>query len=166
MLFVSATVYDRQFSALRWSDEHGSHRALSNIDFNYLVGVGGFETADTCYTLILGLTNESRAETKSDLPLDVTAFSPTRSEYAILEDATHSAPIDEDLTALDALHVFFDANKPRLIAESAKREAAREERERWLKEHPPARRDTVINYWIGEGAGTVILNNPTMGGRP
>ena len=181
VLFLSVTVYDRKVSELRWSDARGSHRAFSNIDFSYLAGMGGFETPDTSYTLMMGLGNETRAERiddgrslttdelKNDLQLDdppATNFSATRSEYVIVEDKSASAPPAEDLTALDTLHVYFDANKQRLIDEYDEREAANAARKQWLEEHPPVPKDTVINYWVGEGVGTTILKKQGMGGRP
>lgn len=163
VLFLSVTVYDRQVSELRWSDEHGSHRVFSNIDFTYLAGMGGFETPDASYTLMMGLGNDSRAERlaynrsltaedlKNDFQLDVpplpTEFSPQRSEYMVVEDKAHPSPSEEALASLDALHRYFDANKQRLIDDHAKWETANAERQQWLKDHPPVPKDIVVNYW-------------------
>ena len=162
VLFLSVTVYDRQVSELRWSDESGAHRAFSNIDFNYIAGMGGFETPDASYTLMMGLGNATREERieynrnltaedlKNGLQLDVPPsaadFSATRSEYMVVEDKEHpSAP--ETFIPLDALHVYFDANKQRLIDDYGKREAANATRQQWLKDHPPVPKDIVVNYW-------------------
>ncbi len=181
ILFLSVTVYDRQITELRWWDESGSHRVFSNIDFNYVAGIGGFETPDTSYTLMMGLGNESRADriqyngslTKDDLknnlqldaPPLATDFSATRSEYMVAEDKAHPSPTREDLAALDALHAYFDSNKQRLIDDYAKREAANAARQQYLKDHPPVPQDTVINYWFGQG-DTTTLQKPNTGGRP
>ena len=162
-LLLSATVYARQVTEVRWFSAQGEYRIFSNIDFNLLAGLGGFETADTSYTLIMGLGNETRAERiqynrsltpvelKNNLPLDVpplpTEFSPLRAEYIVVEDAAHKSPTAEDMTALDALHVHFDANRQRLAENYIQREKATAERQRWLKEHPPVPQDTVIHYW-------------------
>ena len=62
VLFLSATVYDRRVTEIRWQGETGEHRFFSNIDFNLLIGVGGLETSDTIYTLMLALGNEPSAE--------------------------------------------------------------------------------------------------------
>ena len=51
------------------------------------------------------------------------------------------------LKTLDALHVYFDANKQRLAKSAIQREAARAEEQRGLQEHPPAPQDVVIHYW-------------------
>lgn len=93
------------------------------------------------------------------------SFSKTRSEYTVADGEESKAPPEEILKALDALHTFFDANRQRLAEDYAKQETARIERERWLKEHPPVPKDTVINYWIGQGA-TGTLDKGSMGGRP
>lgn len=54
---------------------------------------------------------------------------------------------DESFVAIDALHVYYDTNKERLIADTQKLKAANEAREKWLKEHPLVPKDTVINFW-------------------
>jgi hypothetical protein len=62
VLFLSATVYDRQVTEVRSFAGQREIRIFSNIDFNLLAGVGGFETEDTVYTLLMGLGNETREE--------------------------------------------------------------------------------------------------------
>jgi hypothetical protein len=74
-------------------------------------------------------------------------FSSLRAEYIVIEDEKHVAPADEQLIGLDALHVYYDANKQRLAEEYAQREAAEAERQQWLKDHPPEPKDIVVNYW-------------------
>jgi hypothetical protein len=179
VLFLSATVYDRQVTEVRWWAGQREIKIFTNIDFNLVAGIGGFETDDTVYTLIMGLGNETREEIeafneqaaksgwparsfKQVPPLD--SFRKTRSEYILADDQGKELP-EEVTKALDALHTFYDANRQRLAEHYAKREAARIERERWLKEHPPVPKDTVINYWIGQGA-TGTLDKRSMGGRP
>ncbi len=158
--FLSVTVYDRQVSELRWTDEAGSHCAFSNIDFNYIAGMDGFETPDAIYTLMMGIGNATRAErieynrsrSQGDLrkepqrpvPPLIAEFSVVQSEYIVVED--EASPPDA-FAPLDALHIYFDANKSRLMDEYSTREAANAERQRWLKAHPPIPKDIVINYW-------------------
>ncbi len=148
VLFVSATVYDRQVTEVRWFASGREMRIHSNIDFNLLAGAGSFETADTVYSLIVGLDNQTREEAEAlnqqaaaeGLPEHafkqippVEAFSKTRSEYTIAASEAGAAPPEEILEALDALHAFYDANRQRLADDYDKREAARTEQERWLK---------------------------------
>jgi hypothetical protein len=180
VLFLSATVYDRQVTEVRCFAGQREIKIFTNIDFNLLTGQGGFETDDTVYALILGLGNETRGEvdafneraakegwpqsTLKQIPMPE-SFSKTRSEYVVADGDESKAPPEEMLKAFDALHTFYDANQQRLAEDYAKRETARIERERWLKEHPPVPKDTVINYSIGRGAATV-LDKRSMGGRP
>ncbi len=162
VLFLSATVYDRKVTEIRWFPNQRESQVFSNIDFNFLAGLGWFETEDTEYMLLMGIGNETSEQVAAfnqyarengwpkqswkQIPA-LETFSRTRSEYVITEDERHSAPPDEDLAALDALHVYYDANKQRLMEEYVKRETTNAERARWLKEHPPVPKNTVINYW-------------------
>ena len=159
VLMLSATVYDRQVTELRWRSGDRDYRAWSNVDFNYLAGQGEIETADCIYFLIMGLGNEAResvaeserlaaagglaAPAETRIVPDLAEFPAGRSTYLL----SGEAPADDSLAALDALHRYFDTHRLRLIADCAGREAKRLAREQWLKEHPPAPRDTVINFW-------------------
>jgi hypothetical protein len=158
MLFLSATVYDRRVTEVRWSSQGRDYRAFSNIDFHYLAGAGEIETADTVYMLVMGLgdgTSEEVAAFNQNAaargwPLKTLpapeSFSQTRSEYRLIGE-TISTAAPEALAAMDALHAFFDTNRATLLANYAKREADRIAREQWLKDHPPVPKDTVINFW-------------------
>ena len=155
VLFLSATVYDRKVTEIRWLGAQGECRIFSNIDFNLLSGMGGFETDETAYSLMLALDDQTAAEAAAKRAAKVFGkqipqpeeFSATQAEYIVAEDAARKPPTAEDLTALNALHVYFDANKQRLAESYLLREKANVERQRELKEHPPAPRDTVIHYW-------------------
>ncbi len=180
-LLLQATVDDRQLSELNWSDEHGSYRAFSNIDFNYLPALGGIETPEFSHLLMIVVRNDTRTgraqddrapgneSSKNDvrpaIPPAAANFNPARSEYVVVEDETHPSPPIQDLAALDALHVYFDANKQGLAEDYAKREAARIGQEKRTKEPSPRPKDTIINYWIGEGA-TRTLGKPNRRNQP
>lgn len=148
VIFISATVYDRQITQLRWSDESGAHRAFSNIDFNYFSGAGMFATPDTSYFLMMGLGNETRdaaAASKIQLPA-LEQFRPTQAQYLVVQDDAKS-PTDQSLKWLDDLHAYFDANKQQMIDGYNKSVADQIARQQWLKEHPPVPQNTVINFW-------------------
>lgn len=162
VLFLSATVYDDQVTALRWSDQNGSYLAYSNIDFSHLASMGEFQTDAAVYMLIMGIGSVERAQTPAsdrtgnpqkagegrkpaETPL-LSEFSPTRSEYFVVDDPAHPVA-DEACAAIEALHVYFDANKQRIVEDSGKRETARRAKEIWDKEHPPNPKDTVIHFW-------------------
>ena len=167
VLFLSATVRDRKFSEIRWAD--GVHRwsAFSNMDFNLLAALGSIETADTEYSLLLAISDEpagtdglakqgeadgEKAAVEGRQIPSLEKLSPTRAQYLVFEDKSGAPPSAKDLAALDALHLYYDANRQRLGDEHAKRQTANAERERWLKEHPPVPKDTVISYWKMDAA--------------
>jgi len=180
VLFLSATVYDHKFSEIRWMDGGQQWSAFSNADFNLMEAMGTFETADTEYFLLLALTNRTTGANRlfdpgagdgetagrgKQIPR-LEKLSTTRAQYLIVEDEAGATPQAKDLAALDALHLYYDANRQRLAEDYARRDTMRIERERWLKEHPPVPEDTVINYWVGQGA-TAPVDKRSMGGaRP
>ena len=162
ILFFSATIYDRKVTEVRWSGENGQCRVFSNIDFNLITAASAIETEDSIYTLMLANENEpfdngsgiaqytsaeEWAQRFGNVVPAPNAFSTTHSEYAIAEGGNLVEPSEPDLAALDAIHVYVDANKQRLADEFAKREAAKARHAQWLKDHPPVPKDTVINYW-------------------
>lgn len=155
VLFLFATVYDRKVTEVRWFGAQGECRIFSNIDFNLLAGTGGFETDETVYSLMLVLDNRTVAEAAAKRAAKAGGkqipqpeeFSATRAEYIVAEDAARKPPAAEDLTVLNALHVYFDANRQRLAESYLLREKANAERQRELKARPPAPQDTVIHYW-------------------
>jgi hypothetical protein len=156
---LSATVYDRQVTELRWQAGQRGYRAWSNLDFNYLAGWGEIETKDCVYYLIMGLGKESRESAAESERLTTADGLPTPVETKIVPDLAKfpagrstyllsgEAPADDSLAALDALHRYFDTHRLRLIADYNKRAVGRTAREQWLKEHPPVPQDTVINFW-------------------
>lgn len=147
---------------------------FSNIDFNFLEGFGSFETDDAVYSLMLATSNETadaaaeRNRQLSEQGAEMAwqripqpeEFSQSRSECIVVQDATHGVPTAEELAALNALHVFFDANKQRLAEGYVEREATRAEEARRVQEHPPAPPDIVIHYWKNDPAANTA---PTEG---
>lgn len=160
VLMISATVYDCRVTELRWYFGQREYRAWSNIDFNYLAGQGEIETEDSIYWLIMGLGNDTaesvaaaneRAAAEGwnwhkELP-PADRFPPNRAEYILAGGSNDPKPPSEALAPLDALHSYYEANRERLADEYVKREAAQLAREKWLKEHPPIPKDTVIHFW-------------------
>ena len=147
VLFFSATVFDHKLTELSWTEESGTYRAFSNIDFQVFSGMGEIETADAIYTLMLALdtgTPEALAERTRAFPQ--TALLPKdRSAWLLVEGpGRESTPV---VAALDAIHPFYDAHRDELIRARGQRAAASAERERQLRENPPVKKDTVISYW-------------------
>ena len=158
VLFLSTTVYDRKITEVRGFADGRAFRVFSNIDFNLFAGAGELETPDTTYLLMLAIENEPSAEPGRPKPGNhipaPKEFSGMRSEYAVLEEDADAVPTEAMLKTLDALHVYFDANKERLAESYTHRETARAEEQRQLQEHPPAPQDVVIHYWKNDPAPT------------
>ncbi len=161
VVFLSATVYDRQVTEVQWFENGRGYRAFSNADFNLLAGRGEIETEDTIYWLLMAVGNMTAEEVAAQneriaadgLPLAPRQipvpenFSATRAEYVLAEGSVVPFPSAETLAALDALHVFYDANKAALVEEQTRRaaeNAVRAEAER-IKASQPKR--TVIQFW-------------------
>lgn len=141
VLFLAATVYDHKLTEIHWSGSKGNYTAFSNIDFNLLAGLSGFETDDTEYMLMASVANQTseqreafhqlalaQGEPASPQMPPLEAFSSTRAEYLMVEDKHNTAPTEGELRALDALHLYYDANKQRIASELAQRRAAYAER--------------------------------------
>lgn len=148
MISISATVYDRKITELRWFKDGKSFHAWSNIDFNYIAGMGSFETEDTIYSLVLGIGNEtdqSSGELKSLPALE--SFPPGPASYILIREDSKTAYTTQDLASMNVLHHYFEVNRDKLKAAYAVREQQRIEQEQWQKEHPPVPQDTIINFW-------------------
>jgi len=175
VLFFTAMVIDRSVTALSWQHEGQQYRAFSNVDFNYFCGVHEIETADSVYWLLMGAGDQTREQAEAErteavahglaqfaVPIPQRAeFSVTRSEYVVAGGTAGES--NGAFKWLDALHVYFDAHRDRLIADHTTREAARIVREQWLKNHPPVPQDTVINFWPVKSTN---YRNLQSGGQP
>lgn len=162
VLFLSATVHDHKFSEIRWMEGGHQRTAFSNVDFNLLGALGTVETVDTIYSPLMAIGNVTtgadgaprrndvggdKASAKGRQIPSLEKLSQTNAQYWIVEDNSGAAPSAKVLAALDALHLYYDANRQQLSEAHARRQAANAEHERWLKEHPPIPKDTVIHYW-------------------
>jgi hypothetical protein len=56
-------------------------------------------------------------------------------------------PAAEDLVRIQALHDLYNSEFARLKTAYEGREAARIERDAYLKAHPPQPKDITLNYW-------------------
>ena len=147
------TVYDGRFSEMRWQDEKGSLRIVSNIDMNHFGASGTFQTTDTVFSYLLFLSNGSLADLADTRDVDkarstladLVTNPQARAGYIITEGQPADHP--EAVAAFDAMHSFYNVHREQLIRDHQAHEAAERERQRQLREHPPAPKDTVINYW-------------------
>lgn len=157
VLFLSATVYDHQFTEVRWfGGSNPALRAYVNIDFAYFTTVTTLETADTVYDLFFAWSNDTvdSLTQAGQTPPNLSSFPAGRSSYQIIAgDANANA---DALAALDALCVYYDANSTQMIAAYNQQQAANAAHQQWLIDHPPVQADTVINYWPTKGS--IYLN--------
>lgn len=147
VLFFSATVFDHQFTELRWTGEAGKFRAFSSIDFQYLGGLPEIETADTVYTVMLALATgtAAEAEERARKAPEVSLLPKGRSAWVLAEDSRReSTPV---LTALDAIHTYYEAHRVELIRAYEQRVTAEAERQRQLQANPPTPKTSIIRYW-------------------
>ena len=152
VLFFSATVLDHKLTELRWFDDRGMYRAFSNIDFQYFNGMGEIETADTIYTLLPAFdTGTAEALTERTRAFPQVAQLPTSRSAWLLAEAPGQENTPE-MTAWDSIHTYYDAHRAELIQAHAQREAASAERERQLRENPPARKNRIISFWKKDSA--------------
>jgi hypothetical protein len=147
ILLFSATVYDGKLTVLRWSNGGESMMAVSNINFDYVTGLYGFVEGDTFYEIVAFLDDEfstdADPETAGWLKQAQNALPPLVPAYVIVS-GTATADV---LQGLDALHVYFGANKNALVQAYSARQAQFAAEQLQLKLHPPVRPNTVINYW-------------------
>ncbi len=147
-LFLSATIYDREITRLRWQNAEGrTFTVHSNIDFNYLRGVRGFEAGDgkTYYTLMMGIGEAGVAANESHLPPPGTLDSENVG-YVVSAESTF-LPTREDLVPIDALHAWYQENEERLKIEHQRRGALNAAWVRHRAANPPEERPAVINFW-------------------
>jgi hypothetical protein len=146
-LLFSATVYDGKLTVLHWFYGGESMVAVSNLNFDYLCTLYGFAEGDTFYEIIAFLDNESSADadpqTAAWLKQARQALPPVVPGYVIIS-GTASPDV---IQGLDALHVYFGANKSALVQAYNRQQTQWAAEQLQLKLHPPVRPNTVINYW-------------------
>lgn len=167
-LSLSCTIYDAGVTEVRWSAGGAEYRVLSNVDFNHLRSVGGFTADGRSYTVFMGIgramavTTQARGQADGALISAAPAMPPVSAavlselqkssgaRYAVL--AAPAGAESEAYRGIDALHHYYDAHKSELIAAWQQSEAARVAHEQYEKEHPPAPKDTVIQFWPKKGS--------------
>jgi hypothetical protein len=159
-LLFSATVYDDKLTVLQWFYGGESMVAVSNLNFDYVAGLYGFVEGDTFYQIIAFLDNESSADADPQMAAWLKearqALPPLVPGYIIVS-GTASADV---LQGLDALDVYFGANKSALVQAYNRQQAQFAAEALQLKLHPPVRPNTVINYWPIKSSVYPTSSNP------
>ena len=166
-LFLSATVYDRKLTKLRWYHDGQEFVVWSNVDFNYFTGIADVETEDAHYSILMGLGNENTKSLRErkrhayaqgrhfpeseDIP-ELPPFTRGRAEYFFIADRDETSGLDDAFAAIDAVHSFYEENKRELHIAHQRREALREAKLRYEAANPEEPKDTVIHFWPKRGS--------------
>jgi len=160
--FLSCTVYDNQFTEVEWYEDGQWVSFLTTINFHYLSPWSDFETADSLYSIFMGLGDCSRADFEGTreafIGENTFGFHPRPWPFGLLQrqqqtgksswQITAKSPASKEvMQAIDDLHRYFDANRDDLLREYKEIEAARLAQEQWLKEHPPVPKDSVVEFF-------------------
>ncbi len=150
MLMLSCTVYDHKATLVGWRHQGREYRAWSNIDFNHIAGIGGFESGDGSirYNILMGLGNAPagmrigrtgrtvQGPVIPPLPADGPGF------VVVEGDDSDTAALAD----MDAIHALYRAEGARLKAAYECRERYHRAQAAWLKANPPPPRDTILMH--------------------
>lgn len=147
---LSCTVYGREFTELRWRDAAGGEYVVwSSLDLTPFTGrsSGGFDLGGVHYEIVMGLGDAPAAEAAAPLAAfrEIVPPAGPGSWYAALQQPETISAGAYD--GVNALHVYFDANKAAIAAEHEAVKAANAARKAWEAAHPPVKQDTVIRFW-------------------
>ncbi len=158
-LHLSATVFDRSCTELVWRKDDKTFTILSNIDFNYMTTVGGFDDRGVDWSVLFFVDNIDpakeliRARRAAEYGIiyiprgmpDTTILSADHADYVIYAES--AADVPEDLVEeLEAVHRYYAANEGNLKIAWQRRQALAEARRAWQAAHPPKAGNTVINF--------------------
>ena len=160
-LYLSCTVYDGQWTEVRFRHEDTDITFWSTANFNYLSQLFDLLSEDTYYSLMVMVSDstlkeldQQNAELRQSGQSALATFPPTdllqlntqkqKSTWRI----TSKAPVPpEAQRAIEDLHAHYDANRQALMDEYAARQAAQIAHKKWLKENPQQPQDTVIQFF-------------------
>lgn len=160
-IHLRAYVYDRSATEVIWRDTDGKEwKIISNVDFNYLTGIGNFEDETYVWRTFMMVQDVDTAAERARVLLaasqgidysprtapDESLFRSTAPEYLVYAESKEDVPVAL-YEELDALHQYYYANKDRLVAEYERRKVLNEARQEWHKANPPESKDSVINFW-------------------
>jgi hypothetical protein len=149
-LSLSCTVFNHEFSEVRWRDASGGEYVIwSSIDFTLFTGrhAGCFVNGGVLYGLYLGLGEAAMDVAAAPLARfhALTAPAGMASWYAIVKQP--KSPSSEAYAGINALHLYYDANKAAIIAEHDQVKASNAARISYDTAHPPEKQDTLIRFW-------------------
>lgn len=153
--FFSVTVYDRNFSEVRWWEDRKENVVWSNVNFLHFGSFADVETPRACYSVMLRGWETSTAEART--------FNATAQSYlgqmalppAGLRRLVKVGPqwiaatsVSENAQrVMNDLHEYYRKHGAKLAADYAKAEADAKAHEAWTKANPPVPQDTIINFF-------------------
>jgi len=159
-VILSATVFDRKITELTWRNDGKEFTAISNIDFNYLAPIIGFDNGKTHWSAFFFVENvkSEKRERGARLAMingwehvartipDAKLLQSDAADYKIYADDAEDVPLDL-IAELDALHEHYAANEKELKVAWQHREALNDARRAWAEANQAQPKDTVINFW-------------------
>lgn len=149
-LSVSATVHAGGVTVLRWSC-HGKDqlRAVSNVDFRHLAGLGSLEKEKTVYTIFMGLGVEEGALSAEEAQAAKLLPADGRASLVLLSGSPVAAKEDaQALAGMEALLDHYAAQREELVAQFEQREVQKAAQELARQNAPPpGPRHAVVHFW-------------------
>lgn len=153
--YPSVTVYDGNFSEIRWWDEGHENVVWSNVNFLHFCALADLETETAYYSFMLWgweTTSEEmrlmNAEAKS--PEEIVPLPPSGLPALGKEGPQWVAAgklSEGAVQAMEDFHEYYQANGAKMAAEYQRREEEAKAREEWLKANPPIPPDTVVSFF-------------------
>ena len=154
-VFVSATVYDRSRTFVRWWPNGKVVQEIAgwtNVDFNHLTGLSKVAHGERDFSLMMSIGNmdtvrlaawlqrrgfDYRPPVPPEFPDDAPTFIVTKGDPSV------SGAMD----LMEGLLSFYEENSTSLVARTAQREAAQIAAAAELKANPPVPQDIVLSHW-------------------
>lgn len=153
--FLGVTVYDGQFSEVRWWEEGRENVIWSNINFLHFAPFGDLETDTAYYWIMLSGWETTTAEVKT-----MNASAQSREELMPLPPASlpllgksgpqwiAAGPLSENAKqAMKDFHEYYRVHGAEMAVEYQRREEEAKAHEEWVKENPPIPQDTIVNFF-------------------
>jgi hypothetical protein len=143
-LLLSATVFDRQVTLLRWSHEGEEYEAVSGADFNFLTGFSSVKKGDKRFSMLMMGGNSTRNQNlENALKIPEGVHSGIATFVVTKGDATNAKACE----AISVLHELYRNEGNKLRQAYFSREKKRKEREAELRANPAKPKNITLNYW-------------------
>jgi len=164
-LSVSATVHAGGVTVLRWSC-HGKYqmRAVCNVDFRHLAGLGRLETETRAYMLFMGLGVEEGEMSAEEMLAAKLLPADGEPAFVLLNGIEVATEEDEQaVTAMEALLAHYVAHREELVAQFEQRGIERAALELAQRNAPPpGPRHAVIHFWPLQPAQKAALTEKML----